>query len=104
MSEWRTRPDVGKRFLPVRRRRGRDGAAARPFDQIHETSRFGKKVLAILNATPAYRALFGDIFPAVKAGAPIDFFMFGKAIAEFEFTLYLPTRRSTSSHEAIPAQ
>ena len=23
----------------------------------------------------------------MKAGAPIDFFMFGKAIAEFEFTL-----------------
>lgn len=46
-----------------------------------------RKALAILNATPAYRALFGDIFPAVKTGAPIDFFMFGKAIAEFEFTL-----------------
>jgi hypothetical protein len=27
------------------------------------------------------------VFPEVKAGAPIDFFMFGKAIAEFEFTL-----------------
>jgi len=46
-----------------------------------------QKASAILNATPAYRALFGDIFPAVKAGALIDFFMFGKAIAEFEFTL-----------------
>jgi len=31
--------------------------------------------------------LFGETFPEVKAGAPIDFFMFGKAIAEFEFTL-----------------
>jgi cytochrome c peroxidase len=46
-----------------------------------------QKALQILNATPAYRALFGDVFPEVKAGAPIDFFMFGKAIAEFEFTL-----------------
>src|SRR5215467_579653 len=46
-----------------------------------------QKALAILNATPAYRQLFGQVFPAVKAGAPIDFFMFGKAIAEFEFTL-----------------
>src|SRR5262249_15666032 len=48
-----------------------------------------QKALQILNATPAYRALFGEVFPEVKAGAPIDFFMFGKAIAEFEFTLFL---------------
>jgi cytochrome c peroxidase len=43
--------------------------------------------LALLNATPAYRLLFGEVFPEVRRGAPIDFFMFGKAIAEFEFTL-----------------
>ena len=46
-----------------------------------------QKGLALLNATPAYRKLFGEVFPEVAAGAPIDFFMFGKAIAEFEFTL-----------------
>ena len=46
-----------------------------------------QKALAVLNATPAYRKLFGEVFPEVAAGAPIDFFMFGKAIAEFEFTL-----------------
>lgn len=46
-----------------------------------------QKALAILNASPAYRQLFGEVFPQVAAGAPIDFFMFGKAIAEFEFTL-----------------
>ena len=46
-----------------------------------------KKALTILNANAKYRQLFGEIFPEVKAGAPIDFFMFGKAIAEFEFTL-----------------
>jgi cytochrome c peroxidase len=46
-----------------------------------------QKVLAILNATPSYRTLFGAVFPEVKAGAPIDFFMFAKAIAEFEFQL-----------------
>jgi cytochrome c peroxidase len=44
-------------------------------------------VLARLNTTPAYRALFAAIFPEVAAGAPIDFTMFGRAIAEFEFTL-----------------
>jgi cytochrome c peroxidase len=46
-----------------------------------------QKALDLLNASPAYRLLFGDVFPEVKQGAPIDFFMFGKAIAEFEFTL-----------------
>jgi cytochrome c peroxidase len=44
-------------------------------------------VLARLNAIPAYRTLFGEIFPEVAAGRPIDFAMFGRAIAEFEFTL-----------------
>ena len=44
-------------------------------------------VLKRLNASPAYRELFGAFFPSVAAGAPIDFSMFGRAIAEFEFTL-----------------
>src|SRR5215469_15454127 len=46
-----------------------------------------QKSLTLLNANTKYRQLFGEVFPEVKAGAPIDFFMFGKAIAEFEFTL-----------------
>jgi cytochrome c peroxidase len=46
-----------------------------------------QKALELLNASPAYRELFGAVFPDVKQGAPIDFYMFGKAIAEFEFTL-----------------
>jgi cytochrome c peroxidase len=45
------------------------------------------EVLSRLNGSPAYRKLFGDNFPEVKAGAPITFDMFGKAIAEFEFIL-----------------
>jgi cytochrome c peroxidase len=44
-------------------------------------------VLERLNATPAYRELFGALFPSVAAGGPIDFVMFGQAIAEFEFSL-----------------
>lgn len=44
-------------------------------------------VLKRLNASPAYRNLFGESFPEVAHGAPIDFSMFGRAIAEFEFTL-----------------
>jgi cytochrome c peroxidase len=43
--------------------------------------------LARLNGSAAYRSLFGENLPAVVAGAPIDFAMFGLAIAEFEFTL-----------------
>jgi cytochrome c peroxidase len=46
-----------------------------------------QRALDLLNATPGYRQLFGEVFPEVRQGAPIDFFMFGKAIAEFEFTL-----------------
>jgi cytochrome c peroxidase len=41
----------------------------------------------ILDGIPEYRKLFGQVFPEVRDGAPIDVFMFGKAIAEFEFTL-----------------
>jgi cytochrome c peroxidase len=44
-------------------------------------------VLKRLNASPAYRELFGEVFPSVAAGGPIDFSMFGRAIAEFELTL-----------------
>src|SRR4030095_8743545 len=39
-------------------------------------------LLARLNASPAYRALFGEQFPEVQAGAAMDFSMFGRAIAE----------------------
>lgn len=45
------------------------------------------EVLARLNASPAYRKLFGKNFPAVKQGAPITYEMLARAIAEFEFTL-----------------
>ena len=43
--------------------------------------------LRALNANAEYRRLFGNVFNEVRRGQPIDFFMFGKAIAEFEFTL-----------------
>ena len=45
------------------------------------------EVLNRLNNIPAYRALFGKVFPEVNTGSPITFDMFGKAIAEFEFAL-----------------
>jgi cytochrome c peroxidase len=45
-----------------------------------------QEVLKRLNGNATYRDLFGRLFPEVAAGAPIDFTMFGRAIAEFEFT------------------
>ncbi len=45
------------------------------------------EVLNRLNSVPAYRRMFGRVYPAVRRGAPITFEMFGAAIAEFEFTL-----------------
>jgi cytochrome c peroxidase len=44
------------------------------------------EVLRRLNADANYRQLFARVFPRVKAGAPISFDDFGRAISEFEFT------------------
>ena len=65
-------------------------------------------VLARLNASPEYRALFGRSFPSVAHGGPIDFTMFGLAIAEFEFTLVYadaPLDQFTrGNHQAMTAE
>ena len=45
------------------------------------------KGLEILNSIQGYKLAFGRVFPEVRQGAPINFDMFGRAIAEFEFTL-----------------
>jgi cytochrome c peroxidase len=45
------------------------------------------EVLRRINDVPEYRKRFGKIFSSVQAGGPITFEMFGRAIAEFEFTL-----------------
>ena len=46
-------------------------------------------MLAALNGSDAYRSLFRELFPETgpPLNQPIDFYMYGKAIAEFEFTL-----------------
>src|SRR5437867_5095170 len=59
------------------------------FDFPGDNNAIRAEVLRRLNATPAYRTLFGQVFPEVLRGAPIDFDMFGKVIAKFEFTLVL---------------
>ncbi|MBL0125843.1 MAG: hypothetical protein IPP88_25375 [Betaproteobacteria bacterium] len=48
-----------------------------------------QEVLKRLNGNAEYRRRFGALFPAVAGGAPIDFTMFGRSIAEFEFSLTL---------------
>jgi cytochrome c peroxidase len=45
------------------------------------------EVMRRVNAVPAYRRLFAAVFDSVRAGGPIDYEMFARAIAEFEFTL-----------------
>ncbi len=58
-----------------------------PDAQGYRNDPIREAVLKRLNAIDNYRKLFGKAFPAVEDGAPIDFTMFGRAIAEFEFTL-----------------
>jgi cytochrome c peroxidase len=58
-----------------------------PDDSGFRNEPIRQEVLARLNGSPDYRQLFGQLFPEVAAGAAIDFIMFGKAVAEFEFTL-----------------
>jgi cytochrome c peroxidase len=60
------------------------------------------EVIRRINAVPAYVKLFGKIFPEVKAGNPITYDMFAKAIAEFEFTLVFadaPIDKFARGHE-----
>src|SRR5256886_13140715 len=47
------------------------------------------EVIRRINEVPEYRKLFSKNFPEVKAGDPVTYDMFAKAIAEFEFTLVL---------------
>src|SRR5216117_3983224 len=73
---------VAQAFIPPTER-----TEAAGFDFPGDNYVIRAEVLRRLNATPVYRTLFGQVFPEVLRGAPIDFDMFGKVIAEFEFTL-----------------
>jgi len=65
---------------------GKGGVVPPPDASGFRNEPIRQEVLKRLNGNANYRRLFGELFPAVKAGAPIDFTMFGRAIAEFEFT------------------
>jgi len=66
---------------------GQGGVVPPPDGSGFRNEPIRQAVLGRLNASPVYRERFGALFPEVAAGAPIDFVMFGRAIAEFEFTL-----------------
>jgi cytochrome c peroxidase len=73
---------VAQAFIPPTERTEVAG-----FDFPGDNYAIRAEVLRRLNDTAAYRALFGQVFAEVRQGAPITFDMFGKVIAEFEFTL-----------------
>ncbi|MGH9143578.1 MAG: cytochrome-c peroxidase, partial [Vicinamibacterales bacterium] len=82
-------PTLGPRFCQFDAGTG----PGEPLPPVDSTGLRGEPIreatLAALNGSPAYRQLFRDAFPETGPPEyqPIDFFMFGKAIAEFEFTL-----------------
>jgi cytochrome c peroxidase len=57
------------------------------FDFPGDNAAIRVEVLRRLDAVPGYRKLFGQVFPEVRRGGPITFDEFGRAIAEFEFSL-----------------
>jgi cytochrome c peroxidase len=56
------------------------------FDFPGDSNDIRAEVIRRINEVPAYRKLFGKIYPSVRNGGPITFDMFGAAISEFEFT------------------
>ena len=78
-----------------------------PDDSGFRNEPIRQRALELLNASYAYRQLFAASFPEVAAGAPIDFSMFGRAIAEFEFTLVFANapldRFARGDHTAMTA-
>ena len=79
-----TRGQIGPRFDQFDD--GLGGVVPPPDDSGFRNEPIRQEVLKRLNGNARYRRLFGDLFPEVAAGAPIDFTMFGRAVAEFEFT------------------
>lgn len=80
-----TRDTIGQRFDQFDD--GLGGIVPAPDGSGFRNEPIRQQVLARLNGNANYRHLFGTLFPAVAVGAPIDFTMFGRAIAEFEFAV-----------------
>ena len=80
-----TRGTIGARFDQFDD--GQGGIVPPPDDSGFRNEPIRQQVLKRLNGNANYRRLFGTLFPSVAGGAPIDFTMFGRAIAEFEFAV-----------------
>jgi cytochrome c peroxidase len=73
---------VAQAFIPPTERTEVAG-----FDFPGDNAAIRAEVMRRLNGVEAYRRLFGAIYPQVRRGSQIDYDMFARAIAEFEFTL-----------------
>ena len=80
-----TRGTIGPRFDIFDD--GKGGSVPPPDVSGYRNEPIRQAVLRRLNASDAFRALFGQLFPSVASGGQIDFHMFAQAIAEFEFLL-----------------
>jgi cytochrome c peroxidase len=73
---------IAQAFIPPTER-----TEAAGFEVPGDSDALRAELMRRLNSVPAYRELFGRIYPEVAAGAPITIEMFAQAIAEFEFAL-----------------
>jgi cytochrome c peroxidase len=87
-------PTLGPRFCQFDDGQGKTVPLPEPGEDgsLSRNEPIRQKALAFLNANATYRQLFAAVFPGQVTPAPghgkdIDFHMFGRAIAEFEFTL-----------------
>jgi len=73
---------AGQAFTPVVSRAEMAG-----FDFPGDNDVIREELARRVDAIPEYRARFGEIFPPVAAGDPIDYDLIAAALAEFQFTL-----------------
>jgi cytochrome c peroxidase len=73
---------VAQAFIPPTERTEVAG-----FAFVGDNDAIRAEVARRLDRVPAYRRLFGAIFASVRGGGPIEYEMFARAIAEFEFSL-----------------
>jgi cytochrome c peroxidase len=79
-----TKGQIGPRFDQFDD--GLGGVVPPPDESGFRNEPIRQEVLKRLNGNAKYVEFFAALFPEVAGGAPIDFTMFGRAIAEFEFT------------------
>ena len=93
---------VAQAFIPPTERTEVTG-----FEFVGDNDAIRAEVARRLNDVAEYRRLFGQVFPGVRAGGPIGFGMFARAIAEFEFSLTFANapidRFARGDHKALTA-